>query len=157
MDHCLSWTRGEFSITTDNNKISLDVVHAFLANESFWAKNIPRHTVARSITHSLCFGLFKNDEQIGYARVITDRATIAYLGDVFVLASHRGQGHSRWLMECLTSHPDLQGLRRWVLLTSDAHGLYEKFGFSAIDSPQMWMQKFNAQVYALQTVSPVAA
>ncbi len=150
MDNFLSWTRGEFSITTDNNKISLDVVHEFLANESFWAKNISRHVVERSIEHSLCFGLFKNDEQIGYARVITDRATIAYLSDVFVLAAHRGQGHSRWLMECLVSHPDLQGLRRWVLLTSDAHGLYEKFGFTAIDSPEKWMQKFNANVYAKQ-------
>ena len=150
MEHFLSWSRGEFCITTDNSKISLDVVHTFLAQESYWARNIPREVVERSIVHSLCFGLFKNETQIGFARVITDRATIGYLGDVFVLTPHRGTGLSRWLMECVTSHPDLQGLRRWVLLTSDAHDLYKKFGFAAIDSPEKWMQKFNANVYAKQ-------
>ena len=147
MNHGLSWTRGDFMVTTDSEKISLDVVHAFLANESNWAKNIPRDVVEQSIENSLCFGLFQNEEQIGFARVITDRATIAYLGDVFVMATHRGQGLSQWLMECVMSHPDLLGLRRWILLTGDAHGLYEKFGFTAIAAPQKWMEKFAADVY----------
>ena len=147
MNHGLSWARGDFMVTTDSEKISLDVVHAFLANESNWAKNIPRDVVEQSIENSLCFGLFQNEEQIGFARVITDRATIAYLGDVFVMATHRGQGLSQWLMECVMSHPDLLGLRRWILLTGDAHGLYEKFGFTAIAAPQKWMEKFAADVY----------
>ena len=147
MNHGLSWTRGDFMVTTESEKISLDVVHAFLANESYWAKNIPRDVVEQSIENSLCFGLFQNEEQIGFARVITDRATIAYLGDVFVMATHRGQGLSQWLMECVMSHPDLLGLRRWILLTGDAHGLYEKFGFTAIAAPQKWMEKFAANVY----------
>ena len=147
MNHGLSWTRGDFMVTTESEKISLDVVHAFLANESYWAKNIPRDVVEQSIENSLCFGLFQNEEQIGFARVITDRATIAYLGDVFVLTTHRGQGLSQWLMECVMSHPDLLGLRRWILLTGDAHGWYEKFGFTAIAAPQKWMEKFAANVY----------
>ena len=143
----LTWQKDDYLVTTDREKISLDVVHWFLSTESTWAKNIPRLTVARAIEYSLCFALFSNEVKIGFARVITDYATIAYLGDVFVLKAHRGQGLSRWLMECVTNHPDLQGLRRWMLLTSDAHGLYEKSGFTALGAPSNWMEKFTINAY----------
>jgi len=143
----LEWTRDEYLVTTNPKKISLDLVHQFLSNESTWARNIPRPTVARAIEHSLCFALFKHETQIGFARVITDYATIAYLGDVFVLAAHRGLGLSSWLMTCVVNHPDLQALRRWMLLTSDAHGLYKKSGFTALVAPSKWMEKFNVNVY----------
>src|ERR1700679_211447 len=122
--------RGEFCISTDRALLDLHVVHGVLTN-SYWAKGIPREVVARSIEHSLCFGMYdENGQQIGFARVITDYATIAYLGDVFLLESHRGRGLSKWLMECIVQHPSLQNLRRWILLTRDAHNLYSKFGFT---------------------------
>ena len=143
---------GEYIVSTDGAKISLDVVHAFLANESAWAKDIPRLTVERAIEHSLCFSLLmrnkEGDKQIGFARVITDRATIAYIGDVFVLAPYRHKGLARWLMACVMRHPELQGLRRWMLLTSDAHDLYRKFDFTAVSTPDKWMEKFDVSVYA---------
>lgn len=124
------YRRGEFLISTDRNRLNLDVVHNFLTN-CYWAKGIPREVVARSIEHSLCFGIYDGDaRQVGFARVVTDFATIAYLGDVFVLESHRGRGLSKWLMECITQHPALQNLRRWILLTRDAHRLYSRYGFT---------------------------
>ncbi len=143
-----SWSRGEYLVSCDRGATSLEVVHRFLSEQSYWARNIPREVVAAAIDNSICFALLKGGEQIGFARVISDRATIAYLGDVFVLEPHRGKGLSSWLMECVASHPDLQGLRRWILLTSDAHGLYEKIGFAPLAAPAKWMEKFNAQVYA---------
>lgn len=151
MGEFIAWTRGEYIVSTDVAKISLDVVHDFLANESAWAKNIPRLTVERAIAHSLCFSLLMHsddgDKQIGFARVITDRATIAYLGDVFVLTAHRNKGLARWLMACVMSHPELQGLRRWLLLTSDAHGLYEKFDFTCVTAADKWMEKVVPNIY----------
>lgn len=151
MGEFFAWTRDEYIVSTDVAKISLDVVHDFLANESAWAKDIPRRTVECAIEHSLCFSLLMRsndgDKQIGFARVISDRATIAYLGDVFVLAPHRHKGLARWLMACVMSHPELQGLRRWMLLTSDAHGLYEKFDFTAVAAPDKWMEKFVPNTY----------
>src|SRR5579863_4899954 len=111
------YRRGEFLISTERASLSLDVIHNFLTN-CYWAKGIPRETVARSIEHSLCFGIYDGSgSQVGFARVISDFATIAYLGDVFVLDSHRGRGLSRWLLECIMQHPALQGMRRWILLT----------------------------------------
>src|ERR1700745_1318800 len=126
--------RGEFLISTDRTLLNLDVVHGFLTN-CYWAKGIPRDVVARSIEHSLCFGIYHEvgtttSVQVGFARVISDFATIAYLGDVFVVEGYRGRGLSKWMMECITQHAQLQRLRRWILLTRDAHRLYSNFGFT---------------------------
>jgi GNAT superfamily N-acetyltransferase len=138
--------RGGFEITTDPARLDLDVIHSFLTN-SYWAKGIGRDIVARSIENSLCFGVYSADKQIGFARVISDNATYAYIGDVFVLESHRGRGLGKWLMECIMQHPRLQGLRRWSLVTNDAHGLYAQFGFTALKSPEKHMELHQPQVY----------
>ena len=143
----MEWTRDTFTITCDPDRQDLDVIHGFLS-QSYWAKGIPRETVARSLKGSLCFALLHNGTQIGFARVISDGATIAYLGDVFVLPEFRGQGLSKWLMDCVTAHPDLQGLRRWILATSDAHGLYAQYGFTALKRPDIFMERHNPNVYA---------
>lgn len=139
-------SEGEFEISTDSSRIDLATVHGFLT-ASYWAKGIPLETVRRSIQNSLCFGIYRGREQAGFARVVTDRATFAYLADVFVLEAYRGRGLSRWLMECITTHPELQGLRRWMLATRDAHGLYGKFGFLGLKVPGRWMEKHNPDVY----------
>ncbi len=143
----MEWTREEFTVTTDPEAQDLDVIHGFLS-QSYWARGIPRETVERSIQGAMCFALRCDGKQIGFARVISDFATIAYLGDVFVLPEFRGRGLSKWLMDCVTSHPDLQGLRRWILATSDAHGLYEKYGFTALKQPSVFMERHNPHVYA---------
>ena len=142
----MQWTKGEFSVTCDPRKQDLDVIHGFLT-QTYWAKGISKETVRKSIESSLCFALLHKDEQIGFARVISDRATIAYLGDVFVLESYRGRGLSKWLMECVSAHPDLQSLRRWMLATSDAHGLYQQFGFKPLAKPNVFMEKHDPDVY----------
>jgi len=147
------WTRGEFAVSTDRARIDLDVVHGFLA-ESYWAKGIPREVVQRSIEHALCFGLYHAGRQIGFARVITDRATFAYLGDVFVLEAYRGRGLAAWLLEVIQTHPELQGLRRWVLLTRDAHALYLKAGWSAIAAPDRYMERWFKDVYLAKAAPP---
>jgi GNAT superfamily N-acetyltransferase len=139
--------RGEFLISTDRARLAIDVIHEFLTN-SYWAKGISREVVERSMEHSLCFGVYDGSgAQVGFARVISDFATVAYLGDVFVLESHRGRGLSKWLMECVTQHPALQNLRRWILLTGDAHGLYSKFGFTPVKSPESYMELHRPNVY----------
>jgi GNAT superfamily N-acetyltransferase len=143
----MNWTRGEFSISCDPDKQDLDVIHGFLSR-SYWSNGIPKDIVKRSIAGSLCFALLHREKQIGFARVISDFATIAYLGDVFVLEEYRGQGLSKWMMECVSAHPDLQGLRRWMLATSDAHGLYAQFGFTALSKPQLFMERHNPKVYS---------
>ena len=143
----MQWTKEKYLITTDTAKVDIDVVHQYLSEQSYWAKGIPRETVARSVQHSICFSVLHEDTLIGFARVVSDHATVAYLGDVFVLPAHRGQGLSKWLMECIIAHPDLQGLRRWMLATADAHGLYAKFGFTALNAPQRWMEKHDMDVY----------
>lgn len=143
----MHWTKEKYLITTDTAKVDIDVVHQFLREQSNWAKGIPRETVTRSVRHSLCFSVLHEDTLIGFARVVSDHATVAYLGDVFVSPAHRGQGLSKWLMECIIAHPDLQGLRRWMLATTDAHGLYAKFGFTALNAPQRWMEKHDMDVY----------
>jgi GNAT superfamily N-acetyltransferase len=147
----MSWKRDDCEISTDRGKIDIQVVHTFLTN-SYWANGIPLETVRRSIQHSLCFGIYKTGKQVGFARVITDYATYGYLADVFVLEEHRGQGLSKWLMECVVAHPELQGLRRWALVTRDAHDLYRKVGFEDIRSPQRWMERHDANVYARRSV-----
>ncbi|HVO80729.1 MAG TPA: GNAT family N-acetyltransferase [Terriglobales bacterium] len=140
------YRRGEFVISTKRTRLDLDVIHGYLAN-SYWAKGIPREIVARSIENSLCFGVYAAGKQVGFARVISDYATYGYIGDVFVLESQRGQGLGKWLMECIMQHPQLQGLRRWGLVTKDAHGLYTRFGFRPLKSPEKHMEIHNPQVY----------
>jgi len=148
------WRKGEFEISTDPSRVNVAAVHAFLA-ASYWAHGIPLPVVERSISNSICFGIYRGDEQAGFARVITDRATYAYLADVFIFEVFRGQGLSRWLMECIMAHPDLQGLRRWSLLTRDAHGLYQKFGFTALRAADRWMEKHDPEIYATNTIERV--
>lgn len=142
----VEWRRGEFLISTDRELINLDVVHDFLTN-CYWAKGISRELVERSIEHSLCFGVYENDSQVGFARVVSDFATVAYLGDVFVLESHRGRGLSKWLMECIIQHPSLQNLRRWILLTRDADKLYSQFGFTPLKAPERYMELHRPNIY----------
>lgn len=143
----IEYRRGEFVISTDPARIDLDVVHGFLTN-CYWAKGIPREVVARSIEHSLCFGVYDgNGAQVGFARVASDLATVAYLGDVFILESNRGRGLGKWMMGCVMQHPALQGLRRWILLTRDAHELYAKFGFTPLETPERYMELHRADVY----------
>ena len=137
----------EYLITTNQEQFDLEVIHGFLATQSEWAKAIPRARLEKSLRNSLCFGLFHDDRQIGFARVISDLATIAYLGDVFVLPEYRGRGLSKWLMECVCSHPDLQSLRRWILVTEDAHGLYRRYGFSQLAHPEGYMERHDPDVY----------
>jgi len=138
--------RGKFVISTDEERFDLEMVHGFLT-ESYWAEGISREVVARSIQNSLCFGVFCDGKQIGFARVISDYATFAYVGDVFVLESYRGQSLGKWLMECIVSHPWLRGLRRWTLLTRDAHGLYAQFGFTPLRRPERYMELHDPEVY----------
>ena len=146
-----SWQRTiegrEYLVTTDMKRLDIEMVHDFLARQSYWARGIPRLTLEKSIKNSLCFGLFQAREQIGFARVISDFATIAYLGDVFVLQGFRGRGLSKWLMECICSHPGLQNLRRWILVTGDAHGLYGRFGFTELAHPESFMERHNPEIY----------
>ncbi len=126
--------RGEFTITTDPAAADVDAIHAFLSR-SYWAEGIPRETVARAIANSIPFSVFRGHEQVGLARVITDRATFAYLSDVYILEPYRGRGLSKWLMDSIMAHPDLQGLRRFSLSTRDADGLYRRYGFTDIATP----------------------
>ena len=139
-------TKKNFTITTEQEKFDVEFVHSFLSR-SYWAEGIPKEVIERSIEGVLCFGLFENDKQIGFARMITDKATFAYLADVFIIEEYRGQGLSKWLMEVIMSHPSLQGLRRMMLATRDAHGLYEKFGFTALQNADRWMQKHDPDIY----------
>ena len=139
-----------YSISTDKQLLDIAMIHQYLSVESYWAKNIPLAVVKRSVEHSLCFGVYHQSEQIGFARVVTDTATFAYLADVFMLPQHRGKGLSKWLVACIHAHPDLQGLRRWVLATKDAHGLYAQFGWKPLPAELVprFMQLHNPDVYA---------
>jgi GNAT superfamily N-acetyltransferase len=141
------YTHGDYHISTDRDRLDIAAIHDFLSHHSHWAKGIPIETVRKSIDNALNFGLFHQGKQVGYARLITDYATIVYLGDVFVLPEYRGRGLSKWMMEVVMSYPDLQGLRRWVLLTSDAHGLYEKTGWRRVAKPELYMEWHNPDVY----------
>jgi GNAT superfamily N-acetyltransferase len=131
--------RGTLCISTDPARLDIEAIHAYLSR-SYWAEGIPKDVVAKSIQSSVCFGLYDGARQIGLARVITDKATFAYLCDVYVLEEYRGHGLGKWLMEAVSAYPDLQGLRRFVLLTRDAHGLYEKFGFTPLKDPGRYME-----------------
>jgi GNAT superfamily N-acetyltransferase len=134
-------------IDTDPRRLDRGVIHGFLC-ESYWAAGIPRDVVERSIENSLCFGVYENGRQVGFARLVTDRATFAYLADVFVLESHRGRGLAKHLMAAILAHPEVRGLRRWLLATRDAHGLYAGFGFRALPRPDRFMELHDPQVYS---------
>jgi GNAT superfamily N-acetyltransferase len=139
--------RGDYAISTDVQRLDVPAIHAFLSR-SYWSPGIPLALVRRAIDHSLCFGLFHRDEQVGFARVVTDRASFAYLADVYVLEAHRGRGLSKWLIEVMRAHPDLQGLRRFLLATRDAHELYRQFGFKELAYPSRLMEVLDPDVYA---------
>jgi len=138
--------RGDYTITTDAKRLDVPAIHAFLSR-SYWSPDIPLTLVQRAIDHSLCFGLFHHGEQVGFARVISDRATFAYLADVYVLEAHRGHGLSKWLIEVVRAHPDLQGLRRFMLATRDAHELYRRFGFKELALPARLMEACDFDGY----------
>jgi GNAT superfamily N-acetyltransferase len=140
------WRQGGYLVSTSPAKLDLDLIHGFL-RDSYWARGVPRGVVERSLRGSLCFGLYEWERQVGFARVITDGATFAYLADVFVLPGHRGRGLARWLVECVMAHPELQGLRRFLLFTRDAHALYAPFGFAALEHPETAMTIHNPAVY----------
>ena len=143
----MDWQKDEFTISTDKAKISLEYLHQYLCFQSYWAKGIPFDTVKKSIAGSLCFGIYKEHQMVGFARMITDGATFAYLADVFVDENYRGLGLSKWLMEAILAHPDLQGLRRLMLATRDAHGLYRQFNFTDLTHPENFMQIHNPDPY----------
>jgi len=140
-----------YFVSDDDSLVDFNVVHGFLTT-CYWSPGIPRELVERAARHSMCFGVYKGSrdgerEQVGFARVISDRATYAYLADVFVLEQHRGQGLSKLLMRCIMSHPKLQGLRRWMLMTRDAHGLYTQFGFGPMPDPTRAMERTIPNAY----------
>lgn len=149
-DEPREWVRGEFVISTNRSRLDIEVVHGYLAS-SYWAAGMPRDVLERGIENSLTFGIYHRDQQVGFARVITDLATYAYLSDVFVLEGYRGQGLSKWLIECVLSHPDLQGLRRFALFTRDAQGLYERYGFMPARGSSTYLERWEPNVYAAAT------
>jgi GNAT superfamily N-acetyltransferase len=145
----VEYRRDNFLISTDRSRLDIGVIHGFLT-ESYWAKGVPVSVVQKSIENSLCFGVYDTIsavQQIGFARAITDYATFAYLADVFILEPHRGKGLSKWLISCILAHPELQGLRRWMLATRDAHGLYRQFGFEAVEGSTRLMAITHPDVY----------
>jgi GNAT superfamily N-acetyltransferase len=133
------WRRAGYLISTDKERLNVELVHEFLKG-SYWASGIPEEVVRRSIENSLVFGVYTGDEQVGFARVVTDYATFAYLADVFVLAAHRGRGLGEWMIGVITSHPRLQGFRRWMLATRDAHEMYRRYGFAELERPEIFME-----------------
>jgi GNAT superfamily N-acetyltransferase len=139
--------KGEYTISTDKERLDLDVIHKFLSEESYWAGERTLEQTKTAIENSICFGLYRGDKQIGFARVVSDKATFAYIGDVFIIDEFRGRGLSKWLMQMIVDHPELQGLRRWVLATRDAHGLYEQFEFAPLRHPDRWMEKTAPNAY----------
>jgi len=144
------WKKDGYLLSTDRAKIGVAAVHQFLSH-SYWAEGIPLELVKRSIDNSLSFGMYNQQKLIGFARVITDFTTFAYLADVFIIPDERGKELSKWLMQVIVDHPCLQGLRRFTLSTRDAHGLYAQFGFFPFDKPERWMQKYDPDVYKSKT------
>ena len=144
----MEWQKENFIISTDKSKLDIFYIHQFLSNESYWALGIPLEIVEKSIDHSLCFGMFDGEKQIGFARIITDEATFGYLADVFIDSIYRGQGLSKWLMEVIMQLPFIPLLRRFMLGTKDAHGLYEQFGFTPITMPERFMQIHRPNAYS---------
>ncbi len=138
--------RGEFTVSSALSHMDMNVVHGYLSR-AYWCEGLPRETLERAMRNSLCFGLFEGENQVGFARVVSDRATFAYVCDVFVLPSHQGKGLGTWLMQCVVRHPELQGLRRWHLTTRDAHSLYRKVGFTLLSKPERHMEVFTLDMY----------
>ena len=138
--------KGEYLFSTDKEKLDLSVIHGYL-RRSYWAEGIPLHVVSKSVENSMCFGVYWSGKQVGFARLITDYSTFAYLADVFILEEHRGQGLSKWLTQFIVEDPELQNLRRWLLATRDAHGLYEKCGFHPLKTPERFMERPNPLAY----------
>ncbi len=145
----------KYYISTERTKLDMDLIHRYLSTESYWCKGISFEIVQRAADNSLNFGVFYGDEQVGYARVVSDMATVAYLGDVFVVGAHRGKGLSKMLMRAIMQYPGLQGLRRWILLTRDAHELYQQYGWKPIASPDRWMEVHDPHVYVTPPVAPL--
>jgi GNAT superfamily N-acetyltransferase len=141
------YRNGKFLVSTDPGKLDLEAIHEFLSKESYWAKGIPKEIMRRAIENSLCFGVYENSQQIGFARIITDHATFAYLCDVYILETHRGKGLAKWLMSTIMAHPSIQGLRRINLVTRDAHRLYKQFGFTAPNNPDGYMELVRRDIY----------
>ncbi|HPN71075.1 MAG TPA: GNAT family N-acetyltransferase [Saprospiraceae bacterium] len=146
MDHNFAGN-DKLIISCDKNLLDFDMIHQYLSQDSYWSKGIPRHVVEKAAQNSLCFGVYFNGKQIGYARIISDFASFAYLADVFVLPEYRGQGISKKLMDFIMNHEDLQGLRRWMLATLDAHGLYQQFGWKTMANPERFMEVHFPNVY----------
>jgi GNAT superfamily N-acetyltransferase len=138
----MNWTRETYTISDEPERQQLEVIVEYLAR-AYWSNQRPRAVIEKSLKHSLCFGVYENHTQIGFARVVTDHTTFAYLADVFILESHQGHGLGKWLVQTILEHPELQGLRRWMLATRDAHGLYAQFGFAALENPDRYMTKFD--------------
>ncbi len=136
-----------YEISDDPARLDLGVIHRYLSEDSYWAQGIPRELIERAVAHSLCFGVYAGSAQVGFARVVSDRTTFAYLADVFVLPEHRGRGLSKRLMAAIMAHPELQGLRRWLLATADAHGLYRQHGFTALAKPERFMERRELIAY----------
>jgi GNAT superfamily N-acetyltransferase len=137
----------DYEISTDKSKLDIAFIHTYLSKETYWAKNIPLEIVQQSIEGSICFGIFHNARQVGFARMVTDCATFGYLADVFIIDEYRGKGLSKWLMEEITNYPGFKNLRRWMLGTKDAHGLYKQFGFTEIQKPERLMQRIMFDSY----------
>ncbi|MBI3524402.1 MAG: GNAT family N-acetyltransferase [Betaproteobacteria bacterium] len=142
----MNWQRDEFTITDDRASLDIPLIHDFLRT-SYWAKGIPKEIVVKALENSLCFGVFHQSRQVGFGRVVTDRATFAYLADVFVIESYRGRGIGKWLVACVREHPELQGLRRWLLATADAHQLYRQHGFAPLGKPDRMMEIVDPEIY----------
>jgi GNAT superfamily N-acetyltransferase len=142
----MEWLKDNYSISTDKSRLNIPFIHDYISH-SYWAEQIPVDTMTKAIEGSLCFGIYEGDKQVGFARMVTDSATFAYLADVFIDETYRGRGLSKWLMEVILSHPQLQGLRRILLATRDAHGLYAQFGFTPLNMPDRMMQIHNPDVY----------
>jgi GNAT superfamily N-acetyltransferase len=139
---------GRFLISTDKDKLDIEAIYEFLSTKAYWSLNIPKEKVQIAVQNSLCFGVYDDEVQIGFARIISDFSTIAYLGDVYILEAYRGHGLSKRLMEVIMDHPNLQGLRRWILLTGDAHGLYRQFGWTDLADSTKWMELHDKNVYS---------
>jgi GNAT superfamily N-acetyltransferase len=138
---------GEFTVSTDRRRLQLEIIHKYLSQESYWAQERTAEQTATAIKNSLPFGVYKGEDQVGFARVVTDYATFAYLGDVFVLPEYQGKGLGKFLMRAILAHPDLQNFRRWILATRDAHALYEKYEFAALRHPERWMERTAPNAY----------
>lgn len=136
----MEFQKNSYSISTEKSKLDLELIYGFLKS-SYWAKDQPFEKIKTSIDNSLCFGLYKNEKQIGFARVLTDMARIAHLADVFILEPYRGMGLGKWLLQCIMAHPELENINKWMLATKDAHSLYKKFGFKTLKTPEFYMEK----------------